>query len=57
MKKKATILEGEDKSCFFFSCFFYFFVKSRPALTVAKECGLDLFKGARYRLLVSLDAI
>lgn len=37
--------------------FFLFFVKSRPALTVAKECGLDLFKGARYRLLVSLDAI
>lgn len=56
MKKKATILEGEDKSCFFFM-FFLFFVKSRPALTVAKECGLDLFKGARYRLLVSLDAI
>lgn len=56
MKKKATILEGEDKS-WFFSCFFNFFVKSRPALTVAKECGLDLFKGARYRLLVSLDAI
>lgn len=55
-RKKATILEGEDKSCFFFM-FFLFFVKSRPALTVAKECGLDLFKGARYRLLVSLDAI